>query len=169
MNRAAGINNQKTTLKLVLCLIGIILAIAILIAMKPLPGNKNSEVTAAKPADAKNLSNSGISAVGQAAPVVQTVTSTGLTNASSPQTSQANYSASNSSSPVSVPPAQPIGVQTTNPDAILYPIDPIPCKRIDLNQVGCGACEPYPGPAGQIGSCPRCYGGGIEMMCAYPL
>lgn len=169
MNRAAGINNHKRNLKLVLCLMGIILVIAILIAMRPLPGNKNSDVTAAKPSAAKNLANSGISAVGQASPVVQTATSTGLSNASSPQTAQANYSASNSSAPVSVPPSQTTATPPADPDAILYPIDPVPCKRIDLSRAGCSICEPYSDPAGQIGSCPRCYGGGIEMACAYPL
>lgn len=167
MNRAAGINNQRSNLKLVLCLIGIVLVIAILISMKPLPGNNNSDVTAAKPASAQTLAGSDITSVSQASPVVQTAASTGLANASSPQTAQANYPAGNSSSPVTVPPGQPAETPPADPE-VLYPIDPIPCKRIDANIAGC-ACLPYIGPDGPAGSCPRCYGGGIEMMCAYPL
>lgn len=168
MNRVAGIKDHKPNLKLVLCLLGIIFVIAILMAMWPLPGNKNSEVAATKSATAKGLSAGNIKSVAQASAAVQTATSTGLASASSPQTAQVNYSSSNSSAPVSVPPSEPTSQPPANPDVVLYPRDPIPCKHGGYMPY-CGTCEPYPTADGQAGSCPRCYGGGVEIMCANPL
>jgi hypothetical protein len=175
MNKAAGMNRQKPNLKLVFCLLGIIVVIAILVAMRPLPGNKNSDVTAAKPAAAKHLGNDDISAVSQASPATQSAAAAGRTAGisiqSNPQITQTSPPDGNSSfsSTASVPPASPSSTPAAEPDVMIYPIDPVPCKKLGGFQPYCRTCRPYPGPDGQIGSCPRCPGGGIEMACVYPL
>lgn len=176
MNRAIGNRAYKLNLKLLLCLLGIVIVIGILIAMHPLPSSKNSGAAAVKPAAAKNQNGSGISAVTQALLATQNAAAvgqpTGMAGSANPQITQTGYSvgsSSNTSSASSIPPAQPSTTPPADPDVLLYPIDPVPCKW-HSNSIGCGVCGPYQPLDSAPTSClPKCPGGGIEMMCAYPL
>jgi hypothetical protein len=171
MNKAVGVKIHKPGLKLVLCSLGIIIIIAILIAMRPLPDSKNA-VTVSPGTQAKEIDNSGANlAAGQSALAVQSAAavgqSTGLGDSAGPNSSHADSAASGAPSNANSPPITP-SIPPAEPDAPLYPIDPIPCKDIYIRK-GCG-CETYLAPNGALGSCyTRCPGGGVEMMCAYPL
>jgi hypothetical protein len=166
VSKAVVFKIHKLSLKLALCLAGIAVVIAILITMRPLPGSRNAVTVSPRPMADK----SGGKAVAQAEITAQTAVavgpSTGIANPGNLQATQTG-SAETASGNASSPPSTPV-IPLVDPDTPLYPIDPIPCKNMYIRS-GCG-CEAYLAPDGAIGSCyPRCPGGGIEMMCAYPL
>lgn len=166
MDGAASGKHFKNNLKLVLCAIGIVLVVAILIAMRPIQSSKNA-ISRPAPAGAHNASN--LSTLAQAAPINQAAsaaaaTGVSITTSSNPQSGQ----------PSSVPPpsnSMPAVVSlpvTPGPDR-LYPIDPAPCNSFKpMSNIGCGTCETAPDTGSFAGCRPRCPTGGIEIMCSYP-
>ena len=169
MDRAAWGKHFKNNLKLVLCAAGIVAAVAILIAMRPIQ-SENSAGRVPVPAAASAHYAAGMSTLAQASPANQAASAanaTGVSIAASSnlQNSQPGYTppaAGNSSAPAVSSPVTP------EPDP-LYPIDPVPCKGyVEMSRIGCGICEAAPVDGSFTACWPRCPRGGVEMMCAYP-
>jgi hypothetical protein len=171
MDRAPWGKFFKNNLKLELCLAGIVLVIAILLAMHPVE-NHDSLGSPVTTAAARLHNGDGPAAVGQASPVNQAASAAvtsgvSLASSSGLQGSVAGNTSSSSPSVGSAQPATTSPPVPTEPD-VLYPIDPLPCKAyMTGSRIGCDICEAYPDSGGAYGCWARCPPGGVEMMCAY--
>lgn len=154
MSKLAGVGiNPKSNLRLILCLLGIAVVVAILINMKPLPNSKNSVALTPVPTTAKKHANGVVSGVSQAAPVVQTASSVA-------QPAGLGGSTASTTAPVSTP-------YVYEPDTPVL-TDPIPCGGL-IKRLNCDVCEAYPADDATVSACPAgCPRRGIDIMCAYP-
>jgi len=152
MSRTTWGRNFKDNPKLILCLAGIIIIIAILVSMRPLQPGKNS-VAVVKPAG----SISGGSSLSQS----QAGSAEGIMTASS--SLQGTQTGNTQSSPAVASPA-PSSPPTAADQDVLYPIDPTPCKSYIPATGYCGSCGAYPMEGN---TCFRRCPTGSEIMCAY--